>query len=59
MALPAAAEDSADRERDRLAGAVDALETSAAEPVDTHAAQYHELHTLLQDALSATDRAGS
>lgn len=39
-----------------LVGAVDALEDVSREPVRTHAARYHDVHTLLQDALSATDR---
>jgi hypothetical protein len=42
-----------------LVGAVDALGAVPSEPVHTHAARYHEVHTLLQDALSATDRPGS
>jgi hypothetical protein len=41
-----------------LVSAVDALGTVSTEPVHTHAARYHEVHTLLQDALSATDRSG-
>ncbi len=41
-----------------LVGAVDALETVSTAPVHTHAARYHEVHTLLQDALSATDHPG-
>jgi hypothetical protein len=42
-----------------LVSAVDALGTVSTEPVHTHAARYHQVHTLLQDALSATDRSGS
>jgi hypothetical protein len=42
-----------------LVDAVDALDDVSTQPVHTHAARYHEVHTLLQDALSATDRPGS
>jgi hypothetical protein len=42
-----------------LVDAVDALADVSTEPVHTHAARYHEVHTLLQDALTATDRHGS
>ena len=42
-----------------LVQAVDALDDVVTAPVQTHAARYHEVHTLLQDALSATDRPGS
>jgi hypothetical protein len=42
-----------------LVSAVDALGTVSTEPVHSHAARYHEVHTRLQDALSATDRSGS
>ncbi len=41
-----------------LVGAVNALETVSTAPVHTRAARYHEVHTLLQDALSATDHPG-
>ncbi len=42
-----------------LVDAVDALETVSSQPVHLHSARYHEVHTLLQDALSAADRPGS
>ena len=50
--------DTVQGESDHLVAAVDALETMTIEPVDTHATRYREVHTLLQDALSATDRPG-
>ena len=42
-----------------LVRAVDALEAVSVEPVHAHATRYHEVHSLLQDALSATDRPGA
>lgn len=44
-----------DRRAD-LVAAVDGLHAVATEPIHTHAARYQEVHTLLQAALSATDR---
>ena len=42
----------------RLRGAVDDLTDLSSQPVDEHAARYREVHNVLQDALSDTDRGG-
>jgi hypothetical protein len=42
-----------------FAAAVDALSELEATPVHTHAARYSDVHSLLQDALSDTDRGGA
>ncbi len=42
----------------RLSAAVDDLSDLGSLPVDEHAARYRQVHNLLQDALSDTDRGG-
>jgi hypothetical protein len=39
-----------------MTAAVDELAQLSDQPVHAHAARYHDVHTLLQDALSDTDR---
>lgn len=43
----------------RLSAAVDGLTDLSSQPIDVHAARYREVHNVLQDALSDTDRGGS
>jgi len=42
----------------RLCAAVDDLTELGSQPVDVHADRYRDVHNLLQDALSDTDRGG-
>ncbi len=42
-----------------LGAAVDGLTDLTSAPVHTHPARYHQVHTLLQDALSEADRGGT
>lgn len=42
----------------RLSDAVDDLSGLSSQPVDEHADRYREVHNVLQDALSDTDRGG-